>query len=1061
VHLSAFNTNAQTFTQGNIAVLVAASSASNTTCSVVELNTATSGQSAANTFAISGTGANAIRFSGSATSTGYLSNSSDGSLLTFTGANSTNTSSNVNTLNPRAVGTLNSSYAFSLAAIYTGTSGNQARSATALNSSNWFIADQGGLYTNNASTASPVANLRSIKPFGGIVYTMQASSSAANISVNTIAAPSGSALVGLPGLSNDNNAQDFYLISSGSNGTAYDILYTLSATSNTAGTLNKYSLVSGTWTSNGSYTTSFGGFGLAAKKQGSGAYLFVTTGQGALTANSVIRLNDVNGYNAALSITTGNNVTLYTTSAGTIIKGVAFAPVTSCVAPAITSLTSNGPFCSGNTLNLNLSATGSAALSYAWTGPDGFTSSLQNPSISNAQNAASGNYSVTVTNGCGSSTSDINVVVYAHPASVITPSGSTTFCNGDSVILTSSAASAYSWSDGETTSSISVKATGNYSVAVVDSNGCTATSNPVAITVNPLVSPAISISADPGNTICSGTQVLFTANYTNGGINPSLQWTLNGNSTGGDSASYSNSNLQEGDQVACTLTSNALCATSTTVNSNTITIHVTSTVIPSVSISADADSVCSGTQVNFTAMPVNGGSSPSYQWKVNGIYAGSNSALFSSSTLSMTDTVSCTLTSSNACASPSTALSNNILIHVIPSVTSSVSISALPGNAICNGTTVTFTAVPVNGGSSPSYQWKKNNINTGSNTSTYIDSTLNDHDTIVCIVTSSAQCSTNSIVSSQEIAMTVHAIPSPSITGTPAFCTGDSTVLSAGAGFAAYAWSNGATTQTVNVNIAGDYSVTVSTGFCSGASAAVSVIESSAPLQPDAFTTSSLNVFKGQNGVIYTVPAVAGVAYTWNYTGTGATINGTSNSVTVDFSASATSGVLSVTAYNSCGTGTSRDIAVTVSAQPGVMKITEYMYNGGGAGGVGEYVEFTNVGTTPVDMSGWSFDDNSRTAGSQNLSAFGVVQPGESVILTELNAGTFRTNWNLCNGVKIIGGSTNNLGREDEINLYNAAGVLADRLTYGDQTFAPGTIRAQGRSGIVNAAGLGNNIISQ
>ena len=141
----------------------------------------------------------------------------------------------------------------------------------------------------------------------------------------------------------------------------------------------------------------------------------------------------------------------------------------------------------------------------------------------------------------------------------------------------------------------------------------------------------------------------------------------------------------------------------------------------------------------------------------------------------------------------------------------------------------------------------------------------------------------------------------------------------------------------------------------------------------------------------------------------------------------------------------------------GRIAITEYMYGGAN----GEFVEFTNVGDAVVDMTGWSYDDDSRTPGSQNLSGFGTVQPGESVILTESNATTFRTAWNLCSGVKIIGGSTNNLGRDDEINLYNASSVLIDRLTYGDDVSFPGTIRANAISGYVNAAGLGTNKIAQ
>ncbi len=230
------------------------------------------------------------------------------------------------------------------------------------------------------------------------------------------------------------------------------------------------------------------------------------------------------------------------------------------------------------------------------------------------------------------------------------------------------------------------------------------------------------------------------------------------------------------------------------------------------------------------------------------------------------------------------------------------------------------------------------------------------------------------------------------------------------------------------------------------------------PAQPAAFTTSTLLVNPGQNTVVYTVPNDANVTYNWVYSGTGATITGNSNSVTVSYSSAATSGTLNVTATNACGTSSATSLNITVA---GAMRITEYMYNGSGTGGIGEFVEFTNIGGTPVDMTGWSFDDNTRTPGSQSLGSFGIVQPGESVILTELTASDFKTNWNLCAPIKVIGGNTNGLGREDEINLYDASGNLIDRLTYGDQTYAPGSIRTTSKSGWVTAAGLGANDITK
>ncbi len=336
--LMPLTSQAGAFTSGNLAVLRADSIANNTTASIIEINTTTANQTAVQTISVSGTGTDAIRISGSATSTGYLSRTNDKTLLNFNGANSIATT-NVSGLNPRAVVSLDSTGTISLKATYTGTSGNQTRSSTSLDNSTWFIADQGGIYTNSATTASPTGNFRGIKAFDGVVYAGQTSSTTTTIQVSTVSAASSGVITGLPTLTNNNNLADFYLIQSGSNGTSYDVLYTISSTSATAGTIAKYSLVSGSWLANGTYTTNFGGFGLAVEKAGSGAYLYVTTGGGATGANSVIKLEDTAGYNTQIAITTTNNITLFTSASGMTLKGIDFAPIGSSDTPPTISST--------------------------------------------------------------------------------------------------------------------------------------------------------------------------------------------------------------------------------------------------------------------------------------------------------------------------------------------------------------------------------------------------------------------------------------------------------------------------------------------------------------------------------------------------------------------------------------------------------------------------------------------------------------------------------------------------------------------------------------------------
>ncbi len=133
------------------------------------------------------------------------------------------------------------------------------------------------------------------------------------------------------------------------------------------------------------------------------------------------------------------------------------------------------------------------------------------------------------------------------------------------------------------------------------------------------------------------------------------------------------------------------------------------------------------------------------------------------------------------------------------------------------------------------------------------------------------------------------------------------------------------------------------------------------------------------------------------------------------------------------------------------VQITEWLYN------TSEFIEFTNLGSTAVSFAGWSFDDDSRAAGTVSLSAFGLVKPGESVILTEDDEAAFRAAWGLAASVKVIGGNRTNLGRADEINLFDAQGSLVDRLTYGD--VSRGTVRADTASGNpLSLAGLSETV---
>ena len=145
-----------------------------------------------------------------------------------------------------------------------------------------------------------------------------------------------------------------------------------------------------------------------------------------------------------------------------------------------------------------------------------------------------------------------------------------------------------------------------------------------------------------------------------------------------------------------------------------------------------------------------------------------------------------------------------------------------------------------------------------------------------------------------------------------------------------------------------------------------------------------------------------------------------------------------------CGVASNADI-----------RITEYMYTGNGD----EFIEFTNVGATPVDMTGYSYSDSGDISGEFDLSAFGIVAPGESVILTQDDTAQFKLAWGIP-GVKVIGylGEPigGNLGRGDQINLYDNGGILVDRLTYDDRII-PGSPRTNGVSAWPCDIAIGND----
>ena len=302
-----------------------------------------------------------------------------------------------------------------------------------------------------------------------------------------------------------------------------------------------------------------------------------------------------------------------------------------------------------------------------------------------------------------------------------------------------------------------------------------ATSNTVSMTVNTVLPVSVSITANPAAAICAGEPVTFSATSVNGGSNPAYQWFSGSNPiAGATDATFSSSSLVDGEQISVQLTSSEICTSGNPTVSNIVTTTVNPILPVSVSINANpAGEVCQGTSITFTATPTNGGSTGTYQW-FNGItpISGETGPTFTSSSLSNGDLISVVLTSDGLpCISGNPATSNTVQVSLLSNVQPAVSIDVNPGATICSGTSVSFTAIPVNGGIAPQYQWFNGStpIN-GETNSTYTSNTLVNGDAISVQLTSSEACAINNPSTSNTVNMTVNPLlpVSVSITLNPA-----------------------------------------------------------------------------------------------------------------------------------------------------------------------------------------------------------------------------------------------------------------------------------------------------
>jgi len=276
-------------------------------------------------------------------------------------------------------------------------------------------------------------------------------------------------------------------------------------------------------------------------------------------------------------------------------------------------------------------------------------------------------------------------------------------------------------------------------VARNDTTGCADTMrDTVTVTIDPVVTPAVSLATGVGDTICAGTRITITATAVNGGTSPAYAWSVNGSPVPVSGGAYSYL-PSDGDHVAVRLTSSIACAMPDTA-SGSLTLRVLATGRPAVHITASpGDSVCEGATTRFTAAISYGGTAPTLTWVVNSAIAASGTAY--AYLPANHDAVNCVLGSNYQCRTADSGTSNLIIMTVADSSIPVVTVTASPGVNIVHGQGVTLTASATHADADATYQWYINGMPvTGADSPTYSASNFANGDSVSCVLTGNSIC---------------------------------------------------------------------------------------------------------------------------------------------------------------------------------------------------------------------------------------------------------------------------------------------------------------------------------
>ena len=533
-----------------------------------------------------------------------------------------------------------------------------------------------------------------------------------------------------------------------------------------------------------------------------------------------------------------------TSAAGTVV-------VTVNATPAAPTAGSNSPLCVGSTLNLTASSI--AGATYSWTGPNSFSSTLQNPSIVGATALAAGTYTVVANNGCASSPATTVVVVNPIPSAPVAGSNSP-ICLGGTLNLTASAiaGATYSWTGPNSFSSaiqnpsiagVTLLAAGTYSVTATV-NGCTGAAGTVTVIVN--TPPSFPPTTGSNSPVCTGTTLNLTATSVAGAT---FSWTgPNSFSSTLQNPSIASVTLLAAGTYSVTATVPG-CATSPV---GTVTVVVNAT--PAAPTAGSNSPVCVGGTLNLTASNIAGAT---YSWIGPNSFVDTNQnpsivgvTALAAGTYSVTATVSgCT----------SVFGTTTVVVNPIPS-------TPAPGSnsPICVGGTIMLTTTAVAGAT---YSWTgPNSFSSSLQNPTIPGATVAADGTYTLTITVSGCTS-----AAGTVVVTINAAPAtPTASSNSPVCTGDTLFLSvttvAGA---TYSWTgpNAFASSLQNPLIvnptalaAGTYTVVANNG-CATSPATTTVIVNPTPVAPTAGSNSA--ICEGSN-LNLTASTIAGATYSWS-----------------------------------------------------------------------------------------------------------------------------------------------------------------------------------------------------